>query len=139
MEVMQFLRVDFKLQEINENLQQEHEFSKGKNRRILVSKTKIVLLLTWYFFHPNSINWIIDSIRIKSRFWILPYFLYTFRYTCSSKSIQYLSLSLLKCLYTIETVLACIRFSVKNFKSTFIMAKSRLRWAINASVMQSAK
>ena len=46
MEVMQFLRVDFKLEEINKNLQQEHQFSKGKNRRILPSKTKIVLFLT---------------------------------------------------------------------------------------------
>ena len=31
----------------------------------------------------------IDSIRIKSRFWILPYFNYRFHYTCRSKSFQY--------------------------------------------------
>ena len=31
----------------------------------------------------------IDSIRIKSRFWILPYFNYRFHYTCHSKSFQY--------------------------------------------------
>ena len=43
MKLMQFPQVDFKLEEINKNLQQECQFSKGKNR-ILVSK--IVLFLT---------------------------------------------------------------------------------------------
>ena len=46
MKLMQFPQVDFKLEEINKNLQQECQFSKGKNRRILVSKTKIILFLT---------------------------------------------------------------------------------------------
>ena len=34
-------------------------------------------------------NSVIDSIRIESRFWILPYFNYRFHYTCCSKSFQY--------------------------------------------------
>ena len=34
-------------------------------------------------------NSVIDSIRIESRFWILPYFNYRFHYTCCWKSFQY--------------------------------------------------
>ena len=43
---MWFPQVDFKLKEINKNMWQGCEFSKGKNRRILASNTKIALLLT---------------------------------------------------------------------------------------------
>ena len=50
-----------------------------------------------------------------------------------------LPLSLFKCSYTFETILACIGFSVDNFKSTFIVVLSRLGSASNASVIQLVK
>ena len=90
MKLKRLLQVDFKLYQINANLKQVCKFSKGKNTRILVYNTTIVLFLTHqHSFQHHEINSIIDSIRIKSRFWILPYFLYSFRYTCCSKSVQY--------------------------------------------------
>ena len=82
-------QANFKLHEINTNLRQVCKFSKGENARILVYNTTIVLFLTQqYFFWQNEINSIIDSLRIRSRFWILPYFLYSFPYACRSKSVQ---------------------------------------------------
>ena len=89
MKLMRFPQ-DFKLYEINANLRQVCKFSKGKNTRILVYNTTIVLFLTQqYFVKHNEINPIINSIKVKSRLWILPYFLYSFPYTCCSKSVQY--------------------------------------------------
>ena len=118
MELIRFPQVDFKLYEINANLRQLCKYSKGKNTRILVYNATIVLFLTQqYIFQHNEINSIIDSIRVKSRFGfsrifftacVIPAARYSFNMTC-------LLLSLFKCSYTFETVLACIGFSVNNF------------------------
>ena len=112
MKLMQFLRVDFKLYEINTNVRQECKFSKGKNTRILAFYTKTFLFLTHQYFFSTQRNQL--------------------NMTC-------MSLSLFKCLNSFETTLARTGFSVDNFKSTFTVLTSRLGSAINTSVMQSVK
>ena len=56
MKLTRFPRVDFKLYEINANLRQICKFSKGKNTRILVYNTTIVLFLTQQYFFSKERN-----------------------------------------------------------------------------------
>ena len=54
MKLTRFPEVDFKLHEINANLSQVCKFSKGKNTRILVYNTTVVLFLTQQYFFSTQ-------------------------------------------------------------------------------------